>query len=62
MKEGSSLLAQRLRVHVPVQGHRFNPWPRKIAHPAEQLSLCSTAAEPALCRAVVRKERSQLHG
>ena len=28
--------------------HRFGPWSGKIPHAPEQLSLCATAAEPAL--------------
>ena len=28
------------------RGHRFNSWPRKILHVVEQLSLCTTTAEP----------------
>ena len=36
---GASLVMQWLRIHLPVQGHRFEPWSRKIPHAAEQLSL-----------------------
>ena len=31
--------------------HRFNPWPGKIPHVLEPLSLCATATEPVWSRA-----------
>ena len=46
-EEGTSLVAQQSGVCLPVQGHRFNPWSGKFPHAAEQLSLCTTTAEPA---------------
>ena len=52
---GTSLVAQWLRIRLPMQGIRFEPWSRKIPHAVEQLSLCttttglrSTAHEPQL--------------
>ena len=30
------------------RGQGFDPWSRKIPHPAEQLSPCTTTTEPAL--------------
>ena len=45
---GTSLVAQWLRILLPIQGHGFEPWSRKIPHAAEQLSLCATTTEPAL--------------
>ena len=30
------------------RGHRFEPWPGKIPHAAEQLSPCATTTEPVL--------------
>ena len=30
------------------RSHRFDPWSRKIPHASEQLSLCTTTAEPVL--------------
>ena len=54
-KKGTSLVAQWLRIHLPMQGHGFEPWSRKIPHAVEQLtpapqilSLCSRAREPQL--------------
>ena len=44
----TSLVAQWLRIHLPMQGHGFEPWSGKIPHTAEQLSLCATTTEPAL--------------
>ena len=44
---GASLVAQWLRIHLPMQGYRFKPWSGKIPHAAEQLSPCTTTTEPA---------------
>ena len=33
----ASLVAQWLRIRLPMQGHRFKPWSGKIPHAAEQL-------------------------
>ena len=33
---GTSLVVQWLRIHLPMQGHRFEPWSGKILHAAEQ--------------------------
>ena len=43
----ASLVAQWLRIHLPMQGHGFEPW-SEIPHAAEQLSPCATTTEPAL--------------
>ena len=45
---GTSLVAQWLRIRLPMQGHGFEPWSGKIPHAAEQLSPCATTTEPAL--------------
>ena len=46
---GTALVAQWLRVHLPMHGgHRLEPWSGRIPHAAEQLGLCATAAEPEL--------------
>ncbi|XP_054938617.1 MAP kinase-activated protein kinase 3 isoform X14 [Physeter macrocephalus] len=45
---GASLVAQWLRIRLPMQGHGFNPWSGKIPHAVEQLSPCATTMEPAL--------------
>ena len=45
---GTSLVAQWLRIRLPMQGHGFKPWPRKIPHAVEQLSLRATTPEPVL--------------
>ena len=45
---GTSLVAQWLRIHLPMQGrgHGFEPWSGKIPHAVEQLSPCATTTEP----------------
>ena len=47
-ESGLSLVAQWLRICLPMQGHRFEPWSGRIPHATEQLSLCATTTEPAL--------------
>ena len=32
---GTSLVAQWLRIRLPMQGHGFEPWSRKIPHAVE---------------------------
>ena len=34
--------------------HGFDPWPRKIPHATEQLSLCATTIEPVLLNPLSR--------
>ena len=43
---GASLVAQWLRIHLPMQGTRVRALVRKIPRAAEQLSPCATATEP----------------
>ena len=43
-----SLVSQWIGICLPIQGHRFNPWSRKIPHAMEQLSPRTTTAEPVL--------------
>ena len=45
---GTYLVVPWLRIHLPLQGTRFNPWSGKIPHAVEQLSPCATTTEPAL--------------
>ena len=42
----TSLVAQWLRICLPMQRTRFDPWSGKIPHASEQLSPCATATEP----------------
>ena len=42
----TSLVAQRIGIHLPVQGTEFDPWSEKTPRAAEQLSPCTTTAEP----------------
>ena len=44
----ASLVVQWLRIHLPMQGHGFEPWSGKIPHATEQLSLCTTITESVL--------------
>ena len=36
------------RIHLAVQGHRFDSWSGRIPHALEQLSPCTTTIEPVL--------------
>ncbi|XDA73662.1 hypothetical protein R6Z07M_003872 [Ovis aries] len=42
----SVVVAQWIRICLPMQGTRFHPWSRKIPHALEQQSLQATATEP----------------
>ena len=44
----ASLVAQWLRIRLPMQGTWFDPWSGKIPHAMEQLSPCATTTEPVL--------------
>ena len=47
IRGGASMVAQWLKIHLPMQGTRgFEPWSGKIPHAAE-LSPCVTTTEPA---------------
>ena len=43
----TSPVAQRLRIHLAMQGHRFNPWCRKTPHATGKLN--PRTLEPTLC-------------
>ena len=43
---GTSLVAQWLRIRLPMQGTRFEPWSGKVPHATEQLSPCATTTKP----------------
>ena len=47
-KRGTSLVAQWLRIRLPMQGHGFEPWSGKIPHATDQLNPCATTTEPVL--------------
>ena len=40
--DGTSLVVQWLRIYLPMQSTRFNPWYGKISHASGQLSSCTT--------------------
>ena len=42
---GTSLVAQWLRIRLPMQGHRCEPWSGKIPRATEQLSPRATTTE-----------------
>ena len=44
-ERGASPAGSVERICLPMQGHRFNPWSRKILHTTRQLSLCATTTE-----------------
>ena len=44
----TSLVAQWLRIHLPMQKLRFNPWSRMIPHAVGQLSPNAASTEPEL--------------
>ena len=45
---GNSLVAQWLRIRLPMQGTRVQALVQKIPHAMEQLGPCATTTEPAL--------------
>ena len=47
MLNRASLVAQWLRIRLPMQGTR-DPWFGKIPHAAQQLSPCATTTDPEL--------------
>ena len=47
LSKGASLVAQWLRICLPMQGHGFEPWSGKIPHAVEQLGPWATTTEPA---------------
>ena len=42
MDHRTLLVIQWLRLHLPMQGHRFNLWSRKTARGTGQISPCTT--------------------
>ena len=54
----ASLVAQWLRICLPMQGHRFDPWSGKIPHGVEQWSPCATTAEAHAPRAHAPQQRT----
>ena len=57
-KVGASLMAQWLKICLPIQGHRFDPWSRKIPHSTGQLTLSATNTEPSFLEPLIHKKRS----
>ena len=55
----ASLVAQWLRICLPMQGTGFKPWSGKIPHAAEQLALWATTTEPARLEPVLRNKRGR---
>ena len=47
LQGGTSLVAQWLTIHLPMQGTQFEPWSwSKIPHASEELSACAATTEP----------------
>ena len=44
----TSLAVQRFRIYLPIHGHAFEPYSRKIPHAAGKQSPRATTSEPAL--------------
>ena len=58
--QGASLVAQWLRICLPMQGgHGFKPWSGKIPHAAEQLGPWATITEPACLEPVLCNKRGR---
>ena len=55
---GTSLVAQWLRICLPMQGTRVEALSGKIPHAAEQLSPCATTAEPVCLEPMLHNKRS----
>ena len=51
------MVIQWLGIRLPIQGHRFDSPSRKIAHASEQLSFCTTTAEPAPTACAPQQEK-----
>ena len=57
---GASLVAQWLRICLPMQGtHRFEPWSGKIPRAVEQLGPWATITEPVRLEPVLRNKRGR---
>ena len=54
---GTSLVVQWLRICLPMQGTRFDPWSGKIPPALGQLSMCATTPEPARCEPVLCNDK-----
>ena len=54
----TSLVVQRLRIHLPVQGTRVWSLARKIPRATEQLSPCATTTEPVHLEPMLCNKRS----
>ena len=46
----TSLVAQWIRIPLPMQGHRFDPWSKMIPYATQQLSPSTTITEPVCCK------------
>ena len=55
----ASLVAQWLRIRLPMQEHGCEPWSGKIPHSAERLGPWATIAEPARLEPVLRNKRGR---
>ena len=54
---GTSLVVQWVRIHLPLQGTRFNPQYGKIPHAIEQLNQCTATTEPELYKTIHCNEK-----
>ena len=51
-------MVQWLRICLPIRGHRFEPWARKIPCAVEQQSLCATKTEVCVPQSPCSTKRS----
>ena len=61
-----SIVGQCLRILLPMQGHGFDPWSRKIPRATRQLSPWATAAglmclDPELCTRRSHSNKKPIH-
>ena len=54
----ASIVDQWLRILLPMQGHEFDPWSRKIPHATRQLSPWASAAGPMCLESELCNKRS----
>ena len=55
---GISLMVQYLGVCLPMRGHWFDPWSRKIPHAMGQLNPCCTTTEASTLEPMLSIKRS----
>ena len=62
MKKRASLVVEWLKIHLPMQGHGFNPSSKKIPNAVGQPSLCITTTEAHAPRACALQQEATAMG